>query len=390
MARHLGPAGIGPLQSGLALAAIIAVGVELGLDGVLRRELVRRPDHTGVLLGTATVLRLTMLAPGIVLFLWLHSTPTGVPPELFPWLAATIAMPLAATAEIWFMTQDQIRTNVLAQGIVLIIAAAARIGLVLAGAGQLPFARVAALEVILLAGALCWALHRSSQKPRLWRWDAALARRLVLDSTPLLLTGLAICIYRRIDLVIITHLLDPTATGLYGTAIRVSELGYMAPMILHHSWFPRLARLYTHDHAAYRRALADLFQRVSWAATAFAIAITLLSTPLVRLVFGPAFAGAEAPLAIHVWTGVFIAHGIVRSISLNLDNRQLDGLWLALAGAGANVALNFLLVPRLGVNGAALAALGALFFNMAILPACFARMRPDWQLGWRAAFGRPI
>ena len=228
----------------------------------------------------------------------------------------------------------------------------------------------------------------SSKDARRWSWDPGCARRLLGGGTPLLLTTVAILVYRRMDVVLLGNLLDQRAAGLYAAAVRLSEIGYLAPMILLNAWFPRLTDLHATDPAAYRVALADFFRRVTWSAAAFALALTIGAPWIVRLLFGPAFAGAATPLAIHAWTAVFIAHGVARSQWLLLENQLFAGLGLACIGAATNLALNFVLVPWLGVAGAALAAVLGLAFNMGIVPALLPETRAGWALGWKATFSR--
>ncbi len=386
--RHLGPAGNGMLQGGLALAALAAALVELGLDGMLRRELVRTPEHAGALLGTATTLRLLAFFPAALAYCWaaLHQPETT--PALMAWLAVTIALPLALTPEPWLLANGRVPANVIAQGAGFLAGAGARLAFVLAGAGVMAFGAAAALETMVIAAALGLAFFSTAGAARRWSWDPGCARRLLGGGTPLLLTTVAILVYRRMDVVLLGNLLDQRAAGLYAAAVRLSEIGYLAPMILLNAWFPRLTDLHATDPAAYRVALADFFRRVTWSAAAFALALTIGAPWIVRLLFGPAFAGAATPLAIHAWTAVFIAHGVARSQWLLLENQLFAGLGLACIGAATNLALNFVLVPWLGVAGAALAAVLGLAFNMGIVPALLPETRAGWALGWKATFSR--
>jgi len=386
--RHLGPAGNGLLQGGLALAALAAALVELGLDGMLRRELVRTPEHAGALLGTATTLRLLAFFPAALAYCWAALHQPEATPALMAWLAVTIALPLALTPEPWLLANGRVPANVIAQGAGFLAGAGARLAFVLAGAGVMAFGAAAALETMVIAAALGLAFFSTAGAARRWSWDPGCARRLLGGGTPLLLTTVAILVYRRMDVVLLGNLLDQRAAGLYAAAVRLSEIGYLAPMILLNAWFPRLTDLHATDPAAYRVALADFFRRVTWSAAAFALALTIGAPWIVRLLFGPAFAGAATPLAIHAWTAVFIAHGVARSQWLLLENQLFAGLGLACIGAATNLALNFVLVPWLGVAGAALAAVLGLAFNMGIVPALLPGTRAGWALGWKATFSR--
>jgi polysaccharide transporter, PST family len=388
--RHLGPEGSGLLQSGLALAAILGTGIELGLESILRRELVRRPERTGILLGTATVLRLAALAPALAAFLLIYNWQThGQQVTLGLLLAVSLALPLLQVFDSWLLATDRMRESTLAGGTALGLGALLRIALLAAGGTVVAFGAATAVETVLL-GFCLWLWYRRGHVPDgHWHFDRAEARRLLRDAAPLLFTNLAILVYRRCDLLMVTAQLDNRAAGLYAAAVKLSEVGYIPPMILFNSWFPRLTRLHAEDPARYQAELARFFRIVTWLGLAFAAGGTVAAPWLVRRLFGPAFAEAAAPFAIHVWTAVFIAQGIVRSQWLLLENRLVAGLVLAVAGAATNLALNALLISRLGPDGAALSAVIALALNLVVFTALSRRTRPAWVLGWRALFWLP-
>lgn len=383
--RHLGPEDNGLLQSGLALAAILGTGIELGLESIVRRELVRRPEHAGTLLGTATGLRLAALVPATIAFFLLYHWQTHGQHVLLGFLlATTLMLPLLQVFDTWLLATGRMKESTLAGGTALGLAALLRIGLLAAGATVVAFGAATAVETLLVGGCLWLWYHRSQVRPVPWHFDRADAGRLLRDAAPLLFTNLAILVYRRCDLLMVSAQLDNRAAGLYAAAVKLSELGYIPPMILFNSWFPRLTRLHAEDPVRYQAEMARFFRIVTWLGVAFALGGTLAAPWLVRRLFGPAFAEAAAPFAIHAWTAVFIAQGIVRSQWLLLENRLVAGLVLAIAGAVTNLSLNALLISRLGPNGAALSAVIALALNLGVFTALSRRTRPAWVLGWRA------
>ena len=390
VARHLGPAGSGLLQSGLALAALLAALVDLGLEGVLRRELVRSPERSGELMGTAFALRLAVFLPAAAVFLVLFSREApDAGPLLGGLLALTVAMPVMLTFETWFLARGSIRENVLAQNAAFVLGAAARAALALLGAGLTAFGATAAAETVMIGAGLWIAARREGVTARPWRFSAGLARSLLRDSAPLLVTTFAITVYRRIDLVMITSLVGESATGTYAVAVKLAETGYVLPMILFNAGFPFLTQTHAEDRAQYRKALNRFFHAVTWLGLIFAALLTWAAPQLVSLVYGARFAGAAAPLALYAWTAVLIGQGIVRSQWLLLENLQWHGLWFAISGAVANIALNAVLIPRYGTSGAALACLASLAVSLYITPIFFPRTRAVWRAGLGAFFLRP-
>ncbi len=387
VARHLGPTGNGTLQAGLSLALLVAAVLELGLDHVVRRELVRTPARAGALLGTALALRALALLPAAAAFAWLMRQ-DGADATLTAWLAVTLLLPLFQTFESWFLAGDRARENVLAQNAALLAGAFARIALILGGAGVWPFGAAAAGET-LLAGVLLAVIYRRGPRAGAWHFDRSVARQLGRDAAPLLLTNLAQTVSRRLDVVLLAALAAGSVAGSYAAAVRLAEIGYVAPMILLNAFFPRLTRLRAEDRAGYAREFHRFFVLLTWLGVAFAAAVSLTAPWLVAAAYGPAFAAAARPLAIYAWTAVLIGQHIARSQWLLLENLQGLGLAFTASGAVVNVLLNLLLIPRLGATGAALAALAAHATALYLAPLPFRRARPVWRLGLRALFLRP-
>jgi O-antigen/teichoic acid export membrane protein len=85
---------------------------------------------------------------------------------------------------------------------------------------------------------------------------------------------------------------------------------------------------------------------------------SLLAGALVQLVFGGSYAPAGAPLRILLWC---IPVGLLRSVahSALIARGRQDQLLLSVAwAAGINLILNFALIPRWGMTGAAIATVG--------------------------------
>ena len=96
---------------------------------------------------------------------------------------------------------------------------------------------------------------------------------------------------------------------------------------------------------------------MTWLAVIVALPVTLFATSLVTMLFGPDYSEAGSVLAIHVWATVFVFLGVAGGNWFLAENQQLISLQRTALGAAVNVVLNILLIPLLGVVGAAWATL---------------------------------
>lgn len=356
VARHLGPDRLGRLSYCLALTSLAGAFAALGLDAIVRRDLLTQPARTVEILASSAVVRFAAgagLALLVLAFALTHGSDSGVERRLLAILAVTVLQPAFLVPEIWLQTQLQARYSVWAQTAALVASAGVRVALIVLDAPLAAFAGAVVLEFALTA----LGFHVVSRRAGLrFRWSAASraeARRLLRESWPLLFAGIAVVFYMKIDEVMLRHLAGPTAVGVYAAATRLTEIWFFVPAALGASVLPALLRARERGEAAYQQRLQQYFDLSAGLAYALALPIALAAPGLVRLAYGPEFAGAAPIVVVHVWSSVFVFLGVARGQWLVGEGLQKFYLVTTAAGAVVNVALNWVLIPRWGGLGAA-------------------------------------
>jgi PST family polysaccharide transporter len=166
---------------------------------------------------------------------------------------------------------------------------------------------------------------------------------------------MAIMIYMKIDQIMLGQMLGDDAVGIYSAAVRVSEVWYFIPMMILASVFPSVLEAKKHDQTHYIQRLQLLYNLMVWLSVAIAIPMTFLSTPIIIALFGQAYAQSGQVLAIHIWASVFVFLGVASSQWFIAENRQILSFQRTALGAVINIGLNFVLIPKFGVVGAAYA-----------------------------------
>jgi PST family polysaccharide transporter len=182
------------------------------------------------------------------------------------------------------------------------------------------------------------------------------AKSLLKDSWPILLSGISIMIYMKIDQIMLGHMIGDKAVGIYSTALRISELWYFIPVVLVASVFPAILESKKRSEKEYYKRLQILYDVMVVTSVGIALPMTFLSTSIVTLLFGEAYHEAGTVLSIHIWAAVFVFLGTASSIWFTAENRQALSLQQTVIGAFVNVALNLWLIPVYDVAGAALAS----------------------------------
>ncbi len=106
------------------------------------------------------------------------------------------------------------------------------------------------------------------------------------------------------------------------------------------------------------------FRLVLWSTLAMVAGLLLIDRVVLSLVFGLDFIPALSPLRL-LYPGVLLLSlSKVLSSYILARGKPAINMWLAVIGVIINLTLNLLLIPRLGISGAAIAssfAYGAMF-----------------------------
>lgn len=362
VARYLGPEQFGLFSFASAFVGMFGTVAGLGLQSIVVRDIVRDPTCKDVTLGTAAVLQLLggSLAYGCVLgsIFWLRPDDT-LAKLLVAILGSIMLFRFSDVALYWFESQVLSKYIVWVQNGCFLIFAVIKVGLILSHAPMLAFAWATAAEALIVAVLIFLMLGLRGIKLQKLRCSLIRAKSLLTDSWPLLLSGMAIIVYMKIDQIMLGQMLGDDAVGIYSAAVRISEVWYFIPVMITASVFPSILEAKKCDEAQYLKRLQRLYDLMVWLSVAIALPMTFISTPLVVAVFGPAYAESGGVLAIHIWASVFVFLGVASSQWFVAENRQILSFHGSLIGALVNVILNLILIPHFGPLGAAVATVVA-------------------------------
>jgi len=371
-ARYLGPKQFGLYSYAFSFSGLFGTIAGLGLNGIVVRDLVKEPENTNSILGTAFVLQ---LLAGFLAFACAVIAISIVKPDAFltKLMVAVFGfmMVLKATDVIkyWFESQVESKYTAWIEIGAFSLFSFIRVALILAQASIMAFVWAAVVELALASISLMAMYVWRVGKLTAWRVRYQQAAAMLKNSWPLILSGMAISVYMRIDQVMLGQMLGDRSVGIYSAAVRISELWYFIPGVIVSSAFPTIIEAKKKSEALYNQRLQKLYVIMVWLALAVALPMTLASKWIVTALFGPLYAEAGGVLAIHIWTGIFVFLGIASSNWFLIENLQKLSLYRTIAGAVINIILNIFLIPSYGAIGAAMAtvvaqAFSALFFDL--------------------------
>ena len=281
---------------------------------ILVRELVQNSAAKGDLLGTTFIMRAaTGVVVSVAAIVFVAKTPNSSShPFLLTAILSLTVLPRAADVfDLCFQSQMQSKLTVTAKNAGSLIGNAGRILLILRSASLVAFCWVAAIEAMLGAVGLALTYVFKGIPLRTWNFNWGLGRRLLKESWPLILSGMAIALYMRIDVVMLRLMVGDTATGIYAAATRVSEVCYFVPVAITTSVSPLIIGLRKSSQELYLRRLRQLFAFLALVAITLSVFTTFTAKLVINILYGSSFLQAAPILAVHIWASIFVFLGVV-------------------------------------------------------------------------------
>lgn len=357
--RYLGPKNFGLLSYVLSFFMLFsAIGI-LGLESIAVRELVKFPNKSDELVGTVFFLRVFgafILILLIIFTLLIIKEVTSV--SILILIAASSSIFHAFSAiEYYFRAKVQAKYNAYALFLSVVLAAVLKIVFILVKAPLIFFVFAFTAELIFLAFGLIWAYKFNGLKLLQWKFSKALSVTLLKDSWPLILAGISITIYMKIDQIMIKFMINEEAVGYYALAVRLCEAWYFIPVAITSSIFPAIINAKKVSEEFYNNRMQKLYDILAWMAIAIALPVSVFSFFIIKLLFGNNFLQAAPVLTIYIWASVAVFLGVASGQYLIIENFTKLSLGRSIIGMVVNVLLNLILIPEYGIIGAAYATL---------------------------------
>ncbi|MDX2160920.1 MAG: flippase [bacterium] len=381
------------------VGALFTIGVTLtsfGMSAILIRDVARRPAEAGRYAAASLVVQTCF---GVLAYLGINAAglALGYDPAIRAYAAiAAISLFVDLAGSTAYDTLLGREKMVIASAIdvIHIMARIGFAGLALAfGFGLLGVYVVTLLAGIGRAAALWGALRRDGVRPH-FPLDRTAARLLVINGAPLAFSAFINQTYVQVDKLMTTSLLTTADTGhlnaafviLYGVVELLSTTVIVATYPLMARAFDPAVSLSDDRNAPFRVLIEKLAYYSLILVIPMGLVFTLFSTAIILPLFGDRFAATADVLRVLMWYAAVTIVVNVYAQGMIAMNHQRTLVMVRAGGLLLKLALNALLLPRVGVTGAAFASVIA---EIIVLAA----MLRAYQLGERLAalapqFGR--
>src|SRR5690606_5635462 len=174
-------------------------------------------------------------------------------------IAAGLVFQSFEVVEFYFQSQVLAKVVSICKVIQLALSSAIKVYLVLTQADLFWFVCVTAFDTVSLAVSYFFAYKIRGNVSFLRSFKWRVAKQLLKDSWPLILSSVVVMLYMRIDQVMIKEMLGEHDVGIYSAAVRLSEAFYFIPMFITASIFPAIINAKNQNEELYKRRLQRLY-----------------------------------------------------------------------------------------------------------------------------------
>ena len=380
-ARYLGPGNYGLINYAATYTSFFASFCTLGINSVIIKNFVDHPDEEGETIGSAIILRTissvlsVIMIMGITLFADRGESTTHIVVFL---CAIGVLFQVMDTLNYWFQSRLESKYAAYSTIISYTVVSAYKVWLLATGKSVEWFAVSTSVDYLVVAIVLL-AVYKKKNGPKFaFSWRKA--KELLGSSYHFILAGLMVSIYGSTDKFMLKQMLNESEVGYYSTALSLCNTWVFVLSAIIDSLYPTILQCFGKDNTLFEKRNKQLYAIVFYVSVVASSFISILASPIVRILYGTSYAPAASPLRIITWYTAFSYLGIARNAWVVSYQKQNYLKYLYVGSALTNVILNALLIPVMGASGAALASLVTQMSTILVFPAIIKDLRPNVKL----------
>lgn len=368
-ARYLGPSNYGLISYAASIVAFLVPIMNLGFSNVLVQEQTNNPEEEGEIYGSAIILSIISSFAcilGVTSYIFIVDAGETTTNYVVILYSIMLIFQAAELIQYWFQAKLLSKYMSIVSLIAYVFVSSYKILLLILDANIYFFAISNSLDYFLIAIVLL-ILYKKLGGKKL-KFSSCVAKRIFNSSKHYIVSSLMVTIFAQTDRIMLKLMINEEAVGYYAAAVTCAGMTSFVFCAIIDSMRPTIYEYKKKkDEINYEKNISRTYFLVIYLALAQSIFMTLFAKYIIKILYGNDYSQSIAVLQIIVWYTTFSYMGAIRNIWILGENKQ-KYLWiLNLGGASVNIALNFILIPLIGVKGAALASLITQVFTNVVM-----------------------
>ena len=365
-ARALGTAEYGVFSYLLGLAGFFTIFGDIGINQIITREMAKKPERQSIYFSTAFWMKIFLFLITAILIIFIAPYFSKI--EKVNQLIYIVALIMVFDGLREFcLTLFRAKEKMELEALIMILTNTA-----ITAFGFIALYFYIDSQSLALSYAIATAIGalaaiiilKSEFKTIISKFDKNLIVPIIGSAWPILLTGIIGALMFNTDIIMLGWWKTAEEIGVYSASQKIVLLLYALPAILASAFFPALSRLIGKgDNNKIKELMEKSVSVVFFIAVPLAIGGVILGKPIIELIYGKEYLPSVPIFQILIATSFIIFPSTLIANALVAYNQQKKlGLYTAI-GAGANVALNAVMIPLYGAIGAAAATFISQYAN---------------------------
>lgn len=368
--RYLGPENIGIWNYAIAFVTIFTPIANLGIDGIVVRDIVTNPLKKNELLGAAFMVKLlgAVFMTILCVIAIKIRRPDDVEMLYYVLIIASSNIFLAFDAiDLFNQSELNSKYSVFSKSIGYISCAVIKIALILNNFSLEWFIWLQFIENAIGALFLVYWFQKRGERIQKWKFDIFTARKLLNQSWPLIFTSILMFTQQNIDQVFLGDWISENELGQFSTAAKLIALFGFIPMIIQSTVAPEITKAKQHSEELYLIKMNKVYQLMFIVSIIIIAMCFILGKWMVVFLYGIEYEQAGLLMGLMSIRLVFVNYGVAKT--LYITNNQLFKYFLltGIVGAGLNIVLNVILIPPYASVGAVWASIISLFVSILLI-----------------------
>lgn len=375
IAKYLGPEEFGIYSYALSFIAITSSITKLGLDSIIVKELLNNKKQN-IILGTAFWLKfLSSLSVIALLIFFLTRKDSSINENIYiNILLVGLIFQSFDVISFYFESQVKLKIVSICKIIQLIFSINFKIYLIYINSSLIWFVLAYTVDLVLLAIIYVYSYNSKVKIDFYNRFDFNVAKKMLRNSWPLILSSLSVIMITSIDKIMIKQMLGASSAGIYTASVKFPEAISFLPTILAISLYPAIINAKLTSKSLYEKRIKMFYFLMTWLGIIITMIFNVLAEELLNL-YGDSYKNGKNILIIYSISTLFIFQWIARGRWLIAENLQVYNFYIMSCGALINIVLNYYLIDIFNMIGAAYASLITYFLVTLVLPILFKKTR---------------
>lgn len=175
-------------------------------------------------------------------------------------------------------------------------------------------------------------------------------------AAPFAVAGIFARVYSYVDSIILSKLAGDIAVGLYSIPYKITYAFQFVPLALVAALYPKFSEFFAHNKQKLAKTFEQSLVYLFIVVMPIVVGISVLSSDIILTIYSDQYIESILPLKILLFGLIFSYISFPIGAFLNACSRQVTQTIIVGVVMTTNIILNLLLIPKIGIYGAAISA----------------------------------